>query len=150
MKMALRMGDKGEPWGVPSGIENESMFVESRRIDAVRLVRKEYTHSTKLGGKPFFLKISRVLLASIWSKKPDMSNKTRAAWNPVALVACIRWTRASAASVVQCCGLDPNCVLGRMSGYRAMSLLMRLAITFSSSFPVHSMRLTGLYALGAL
>ena len=37
-----------------------------------------------------------------------------------------------------------------MLGYRAMSFVMRFVITFSSSLPVHSMRLTGLYALGIL
>ena len=137
------MGDRGEPCGVPSGTVNESMSVESKRMEAVRLVRNEKTHCTIFEGNPFFFRISRALLASMWSKNPEMSKRMRAAWWPDLLVAWILWTRVRAASVVQCCGLDPNWLLGSMLGYRAMSLLIRLVITFSRSLPVHSMRLTG-------
>ena len=63
--IAERIGERGEPWGVPSGTVKGSMSVESRRIEAVRLVRKEKTQFTKLGGKPFFVRMSRVRLASM-------------------------------------------------------------------------------------
>ena len=63
--MAERIGDRGEPCGVPSGTVKGSMSVESRHMEAVRLVRNEKTHFTKFGGKPFLLKISRALLASM-------------------------------------------------------------------------------------
>lgn len=63
--MAERMGDRGEPCGVPSGTIKGSISVESSHIEAVQSVRNENTHLTKLGGKPFFWKMSRVLLASI-------------------------------------------------------------------------------------
>jgi hypothetical protein len=79
VKMALKMGDRGDPCGVPSGTGNGSMLVESSRMDAVRLVRKEKIHFTIFGGKPFFSKMSRVLLASIWSKKPDILKRIRVA-----------------------------------------------------------------------
>ena len=114
--MADRMGDKGEPCGVPSGTTKGSMSVESRRMEAVRLVRNEKTHFTRFGGKPFLLKMSRALLASIWSKNPEMLKRMRAAWWPDLLVAWILWTRVRAASVVQCWGLEPNWLLGRMLG----------------------------------
>ena len=55
VKIADRIGERGEPWGVPSGTGKGSMVVESRRMDAVRLVRKEKIQFTKLGGKPFLL-----------------------------------------------------------------------------------------------
>ena len=73
-----------------------------------------------------------------------MSKRIRAAWYPERLVAWILCTKVRAASVVQCWGRDPNWLLGRILGNRAMSLVIRFAITFSKSLPVHSMRLTGL------
>ena len=54
------------------------MFVESRRIDAVLSVRNEKTQLTIFGGKPFLRKMSCVLAASMWSKKPEMSKRMRA------------------------------------------------------------------------
>ena len=63
--MAERMGDRGEPWGVPSGTVKGSMSIESRRMEAERLVRNEKIHVTRFGGKPFLVKMSRVLLASM-------------------------------------------------------------------------------------
>ena len=67
-----------------------------------------------------------------------------AAWKPAFLVAWILWVRVKAASVVQCWGRDPNWLLGRILGWREMSLVIRLVITFSRSLPEHSIRLTGL------
>ena len=63
--MAEMMGDRGEPCGVPSGTLKGVRVVESSRIEAERLVRKEKTHCTMFGGKPFFSRMSRVLLASM-------------------------------------------------------------------------------------
>ena len=63
--MAERIGERGEPWGVPSGTVKGSMSVESRRMDAVRLVRNEKTHLTRFLGNPFLEKMSRVRFASM-------------------------------------------------------------------------------------
>ena len=63
--MAEMIGDRGEPCGVPSGTLNGVRVVESSRMDADRSVRNEKTHFTIFGGKPFFSKMSRVLLASM-------------------------------------------------------------------------------------
>ena len=63
--MAEMIGERGEPCGVPSGTLNGARVVESSRMEAERSVRKEKTHFTKFGGKPFFSRMSRVLLASI-------------------------------------------------------------------------------------
>ena len=65
VKMALRIGDRGDPCGVPSGMGKGSRLVASTLMDAVRLVRNEKIQSTMLGGKPFFSKMLRVLAASI-------------------------------------------------------------------------------------
>ena len=77
--MAEMIGDRGEPCGVPSGTLKGARVIESRRIEAKRSVRKEKIHLTILGGNPFFSRMSRVLLASMWSKKPEMSKRMRAA-----------------------------------------------------------------------
>ena len=63
--MAEMIGERGEPCGVPSGTLNGARVVESSRMEAKRSVRKEKTHFTIFRGKPFFSRISRVLLASI-------------------------------------------------------------------------------------
>ena len=63
--IADRIGERGEPCGVLSGTVKGSMSVESRRIEAVQLVRNEKIHFTRFGGKPFFMKMSRVRFASI-------------------------------------------------------------------------------------
>ena len=63
--MAEMIGDRGEPCGVPSGTLKGGRVVASIRIEAERSVRNEKTHFTIFGGKPFFSRISRVLLASI-------------------------------------------------------------------------------------
>ena len=65
VKIALKIGDNGEPCGVPSGIGKGSRFVASNRMDAIRLVRNEKIQFTILGGKPFFSKMLRVLEASM-------------------------------------------------------------------------------------
>ena len=116
VKMALRMGERGDPWGVLSGTEKGLVFEDSNLMDAFQLVRNEKTHSTIFGGNPFFANMSLARFASIWSKKPDMSKRMREAWYPDDLVAWILWIRAEAASVVQCWGLDPNWLFGKISG----------------------------------
>ena len=65
VNMALNMGDRGEPWGVPSGTEKGSVVEASNRMEAFLLVKKEKTQFTIFGGNPFFAKISLTWLASI-------------------------------------------------------------------------------------
>jgi hypothetical protein len=83
---ADKIGDRGEPWGVPCVIPKG--WVEKSPILSVarRFAMKFLTHLTTPEGKPLSLKILAVRSGFRLSKKPEMSNRRRAPTFPMALV----------------------------------------------------------------
>ena len=62
---AERMGERGDPYGVPSRMGKGSDVTESIFMTADRSVRNEYIQFTTLRGKPFLLHMSLARLASM-------------------------------------------------------------------------------------
>jgi len=140
--IADRMGDRGEPCGVPLIISNGSDTCPPPLRVAVRAERKDSTQAHIPVGKPLSLNICMAQVGLRLSKKPEMSNSRRAPARLATLVAYMRWMRVAAVSITEWWGWDPNCVIGSRS-CAWMSSLILLETIFSRSFPAHSIREMG-------
>jgi hypothetical protein len=140
--IADKMGDRGEPYGVPLVISKDLETCPPPLSVVVLEDRKDFVQAHMPGGKPLSRKIWTVRAGLTLSKKPEMSKRSRAPTRFAAWVACIRWTKVLTASTAEWCGRDPNWVMGRRS-CAWMSSFIRLATIFSRSLPAHSMREIG-------
>ena len=73
------MGDSGEPCGILCSILNMFVMCVPIRSMAVHCVIKDLVHAQTFDGKPLSCKTQHVHAGLMLSKKPDMSNISRAA-----------------------------------------------------------------------
>jgi len=101
VKMAERMGERGEPWGVlwSRGKGSERKSLKERQ--SLRLERNDLIHWHRGGEKPKLRKIATARSMLILSKKPKMSKRRVDATCLVATTAWALCTRHNAASVAQ-------------------------------------------------
>jgi hypothetical protein len=137
-----RMGERGDPWGVPLWMLYGSNVVEPILSDTFHPFRKERTQSQTCCGKPLRQKTWVTRSGLTLLKKPDMLKSSKAPTLPVALVAYMRCTRVAMVLTALWCGCDPNCDMDRRLA-EIMSAFTLLVTIFSRSLAVHLRRLIG-------
>jgi len=73
IKNRNRIGDRGDPCGIPVRVGIVSLSWPSNTILVLRPVRKDWVNLIIQSGRPFFLRIHRSLSCDTWSKAPLIS-----------------------------------------------------------------------------
>jgi hypothetical protein len=99
--MVERMGESGDPWGVPCEMVVASDVNPLKVIRTCWSVRKEWVHMHMAFGKPRLVMVLTNLLMLRLSKNPCISKRINAAQWPVLIAISAWWMRHMMASTVQ-------------------------------------------------
>ncbi|KAJ7862234.1 hypothetical protein B0H14DRAFT_2349621, partial [Mycena olivaceomarginata] len=132
-----RMGETGDPWGIPFSTCFMDPLVPSRQTAAWRCVRKDAVHLTYWMGIPFRRSSHNRRSWLTKSKYPFISNVSADVTFPWFHAAWTSFVKVRRASVVDEFERPPNCVLGTRLWRPARYVSLRATI-FSNTLPMHS------------
>src|SRR5215469_8209195 len=145
MKNRKRIGDMGDPWGMPVFIWIQSLSYPSNATLVRRLCIKLRTYLVIHSGRPFFLSIQRSLSLDTWSYAPLMSKLSIDTTHPFLLsqAVCMQDISSSIAERVDLFLLPPIWFHGKRL-YSSAASASFVATTLSVSLASVFSRATGL------